>query len=243
MAFAAKTDYCGLMTSTAFNGKIKIRDDADNASVEKYQPTGQDGSFIATEVYGEDAAPTNNYAFVADVSAAAGSVKLNAITVIGSDDAAKNYALEQFVISTSGGAAPTLAATCQLIEHGSSDEEQCHYSVPAFSLKKKNHAQDVFGAFTLSGAGCHLTECTATVGGSISKTRVAGETVASDIGQGVITVTGSVIQNGTVAPTVTANEGWVVTSALARTNAETAYPTYEFELQMILAKDKDADAS
>ena len=51
MAFAKKTDYCGL---SKLSTSIVVRDDALNGSVEKYQPMGQDGSFDqGTEVFGE----------------------------------------------------------------------------------------------------------------------------------------------------------------------------------------------
>lgn len=232
MAFHAKTDYCGLSALTALSGKVVVKDATDNDSVEKYQPQGQDGSFVLTEVYGEDSAPTNSYGVKANVDAAEGDVKLNALVTVGE----RKYALESFEIGTSAGSAPTLSATCQRVEDDATDAAQCHYAVPAFALTTKHHAQDVFSAFDIDGDGCVLTECSASVGGSINKERVAGVTIASDISQGVVTVTGSILQTGATAPTVVAKNGFVLTAPPSCTNAETAYKTYSFELQRILAK-------
>jgi hypothetical protein len=232
MAFHAKTDYCGLSALTALAGKIVVKDATDNDSVEKYQPQGADGSFVLTHVYGKDSAPANTYGVKANIGTEDGDVKLNALVTVGE----KKYALESFEIGTSAGSAPTLSATCQLVEDTATDAAQCHYPVPAFALTTKQHAQDIFSAFEIAGEGCVLTECSASVGGSITKDKNAGEIIASDISQGVITVTGTILQTGDVAPTLTAKGDFVVTAPPSCTNAETAYKTYSFELQRILAK-------
>lgn len=190
-----------------------------------------------TEIYGEDSAPSNSYGLKGDISLAAGKIKLNKVKTIGDGQAAKCYALESIQIGTGAGSAPTISATCQEIEAGVSDANQCHYSVPALTLTKKHHAQILFGAFTLTGNGCTLTECAATIGGSINKDKVEGVKISSDINSGVITVTGTVLQTGATEPTLAAANGFVITSPLNCTNPEAAYKSYTFELQLILAKD------
>jgi len=242
MAFANKTDFCGLVAATTPSGGsavLVIRSANENATAEKYQPQGQDGSFLATEVFGADSAPSNAYGLKANLSAAAGAIKLNKVTVIGTGDNAKNYALESLTIKTSAGAAPTVDATCQEIEAGATDAAQCHYSVPAFAVTTKHHAQDIFSALVLSGSGCSFTELSATIGGSINKDKVEGVKISSDINSGVITITGTVLQTGDTAPTlgVTSNAGWVITGPLNCTNPEAAYKSYSFEVQKVLAKD------
>lgn len=243
MAFATKTDYCGLTAITELADKLVIKEDAENVSVEKYQPQGEDGSFLGTEVFGADSAPTNSYGVKGNISLAAGKIKLNKVTTIGTAPNAKSYALESITITTAAGAAPTVAAVCQEIEAGAADANQCHYSLPALAFTTKQHAQILFGAFTISGTGCVLTDCSATAGGTINKDKVAGVKISSDINSGVITVSGNILQNGSTAPTITAADGWVVTQPPNCTNPETAYKTYAFELQKVLAKDVDAPSA
>lgn len=235
MAFQTKTDFCGLTDITELAQLLLVRDDNENKTSETYQPQGQDGSIIATEVFGEDSAPTNSYGLKGDINLAAGKIKLNKITEVDG----KKFALETITISTSGGSPVAISATCQEIEAGANDNGQCHYSVPALVLSKKHHAQILFGAFTLTGAGCSLTECAATIGGSISKDKVEGVKVSSDINSGLITVTGTVLQTGSTAPTITANtaDGWVLTAPPTCANAESVYKTYTFTVTKALAKD------
>ena len=248
MAFAPKIDYCGLVVATKpstqdATSPLVIRDANENVSVEKYQPNGQDGSFVGTEIFGQDSAPSNSYGLQADMNIAAGAIKLNKITTIGEGATAKKYALESFEITTAAGAAPAISATCQEIEAGATDDGQCVYSVPAFTLTKKHHAQILFAAFTLEGAGCELTACSATVGGSINKDKVEGVKVSSDINSGVITVSGTVLQTGAAAPTIAAADGWVLTQPLNCTNPEAAYKSYTFELQKVLTKTQPTQAA
>ena len=112
----------------------------------------------------------------------------------------------------------------------------CHYNIPALVLSVKHHAQILFSAFTFTGSGCELTECSATAGSSVSKDKIAGLKISSDINSGVVTVTGTILQTGSTAPTVTPASGWVLTSPLNCTNPETAYKSYSFEVQKVLAK-------
>jgi len=186
MAFFEKTDYCGLTTELT---ELRIKDDNVNFSQEKYQPQGGDGSFLMTEVYGDDSAPNNNYGVAANISVANGTIKLGRVNTV-SD---KKYVLEQITVNTAAGSAPTVAATCQEVEDGAVDISCCHYDVPAFSLTTKQHAQVLFDAFELSGNGCNLTDCNATVGCTVNKEKVAGTKIASDINSGVITVTGTIL--------------------------------------------------
>lgn len=235
MAFQAKTDFCGLSSITELAQLLLVRSDNENKTAENYQPQGQDGSIIANEVFGEDSAPSNSYGLKGDINLAAGKIKLNKITEING----KKYALESVTISTSGGSPVAISATCQEIESGASENGQCHYSVPALTILKKHHAQILFGAFTITGAGCSLTECEAVIGGSISKDKVEGVKVSSDINSGLITVTGTVLQSGSTVPTIAANttDGWVLTAPPTCANDEAVYKTYSFTVTKALAKD------
>ena len=228
MAFFQKTDFCGL---SAVNNNILIRDDAENISQEKYQPNGQNGAYCDLEVYGEDSAPTNSYAIKGDLDIAAGAIKIGKITTIGENAAAKKYALESFKIGTAGGSVPTLSATSQLVESDADAETACYAEVPAFKLSKRHHAQILFGAFELEGEKCELTACNATVGGTIGKDKLVGVPIGSDLNSVAITVSGTVLQIGDTAPTITPAEGWKLTQKPTPTNPETAKKEYAFELE------------
>lgn len=232
MAFKAKVDYCGLTANDALKDALLIKDDNPNESRQKYQPQGQDGSYVLTEVYGEDSSPSNNYGLKKDLSLAAGAVKLNAVTKVGG----KCYALEKISIGTGASKAVTISASCKQIEADATDSAQCHYPVPALTLTRKQHAQILFGAFTVTGG--ELTECSAAIGGSVSTDKVAGVTISSDINSGVITVSGKILQTGDEKPTVNVADGWVLTVAPSGANPETAYPEYSFEVEKILAKNE-----
>ena len=238
MAIPATTDYCGLATTFA-NSLVPVSDE-ENPSPSKYQPQGQDGSFIATEVYGEDAAPTNTYKLKADIEADAGDLVLNSVTTI---DSNKYYALEQVTISTSGGAAPAISATCRRVEAGATDAANCLYEIPAFVLKTLQHAQDIFSALTLTGSGCVFTQLDATIGCTVNPESANGILIASDANSGVITITGTILQGGTTAPTLSAATGWTITQAPACAKSENQYKSYSFEVQKILAKTAPTSAS
>ena len=230
MPIPAKTDYCGL--ATTFANSLVTVDDAENLGPSKYQPQGQDGSFIATEVYGEDAAPTNSYKLKADIDADAGDLVLNSVVTIDN----KKYALEQVSISTSGGSAPTIQATCKRVEPGATDAANCLYEIPAFKLLTKQHAQDIFSALTLTGSGCVFTQLDAVIGCTVNPESANGIIIASDANSGVITVSGTILQSGSTAPTLAAASGWVITQVPNCTNPENQYKSYAFEAQLILAK-------
>lgn len=255
MAFAVKIDYCGLVEATKKNGTavLKIRDHDVNGSIEKYQPNGQNGDFVGTDVYGEHLDPKNNYALTADLEVAVGGIKLNKFVEItegeGESAVTKKYALEEVTITTKGGDPVKISASAKEIEDGAVASKQAYYWIPAFSVSTKQEAQDIFGAFTMTGTGCHLTDCEAKISCSVKPDDVEGVYVSSDCNSGVITVTGKVLSTGGIRPTVAANDEdvslgnqmtskWVVTNfpKLTESNPEKAAKEYSFELQLILKK-------
>ena len=243
MAFHVKTDFSGLTEVTGLTAALVIKDANENGSIEKYQPRGLDGSFLTIEVFGADMSPTNSFGIKAPgFSVAANAIKLNSCKTVnlGTQQAADNhtFALESFQITTSAGSAPTMSAAMKEIEATATDANQCHYAVPAFSVSSKHHAQILFGAFALTGAGCTLTECSATVGCTVNQDKVAGVKIGSDANSGVITVTATILQTGSTKPTVTLPEGcgFVQTAPLTCSNPETAYKSWTCEFQRILTK-------
>lgn len=235
MAFATKTDFTGLAAKS--NGALLLRDDNPNHSNEVYEDTGTDGSIIVTEPYGEDAAPTNNFALAKDLSLA---VKLGAITTVNS----QKFALEQIVITTTGGSAPTISANSQLVESDASDATSCFYDVGTLTLLKRHHAQILLNAFSFTGTGCELTTTTTTIRCTISKDKVVGAVVSSDPVSGQITVTGEILATGTAEPVITAGTGWtLVTLKPNAANPETAKKRFTFEVRKNLTKTTPAPAA
>ena len=228
MAFAVKTDFGGL---SSVSNNILVRDDAENSSQEKYQPTGQKGQFCDLEVYGEDQSPSNNYAIKGDLDLPAGAIKIANIVTVGTGADAKKYALESFEIGTSGGSAPTLSATSQLVESDVDAAKMPYAEVPAFKLRKRHHAQILFDAFTLAGEKCELTTCRARIGGTIGKDKLAGDIIGSDVNSVSLVVSGTILQVGPTAPTLTAAAGWKVTQRPTCTNPESTKKEYAFELE------------
>ena len=224
MAFLEKTDYFGL-SGTA----LECTTSNDGASASVAEAKGADGSVVAHEVYGEALAPSCDYLLKADWTSAAGAVKLGSVKATGG----KSVALASVAINTSAGSAPTVAASGEQVEDGATDG--CLYEVPAFSLPKTHHAHILFGAFTLSGAGCHLTAANYTASAGITKATKEGAVLAHDVGEGKIEAVVTIVQTGAAAPSLAAGEGWSITSPLAMTNPDADYPTYSATLTHYLS--------
>lgn len=260
MAFAVKIDYCGLVEATKQDGTavLLVRDHNYNGTEQKYQPNGQNGDFVLTHIYGSDSAPSNTYALKADVSLKAGAIKLNKIVDITEDSGdaqvTRKYALENVKITTKGGSPVSIEATCQEIEGTATDARQGVYWIPAFKLSTRYEAQDIFGAFTMNGSGCHLLDCTAEMACTIAKDDVAGDKISSDADSGIITVSGTILSTSGNVPTITPSidaidigngmsSTWVLTKTPKPTeqNPEKACKQYTFELQLPLQKFRQAN--
>lgn len=243
MAFAVKKDYSGL--STKYSGSLVIRNDNPNLSGEEYKPTGQHGDFIEHEQYGLDGAPTNNFAVVKDINAAANSLEIGAITAVEvGDHGTKKFALERVSISTTGGGEPTVSATSKLVEDDATDATASKYKIPAFKLLKRHCAQDIFSAFNFSGA-VELVSANYEIGGTVDPTRVAGVTLASDIKEGQIVITANFLRKGADSAeyTITANEGWDMQAVVSPDNQETSKPTFSVTFTKILTKTEPTAAA
>lgn len=224
MAFLAKTDYFGL-SGTA----LECTASNDGASASVAEAKGADGSIVAHEVYGETLAPSCDYLLKADWTSAAGAVKLGAVTAADG----KKIVLGNLAVNTAAGSAPTVAASGEQVEEGAT--EGCLYEVPAFSLPKTHHAHILFGAFTLSGAGCHLTAANYTASAGVTKATKDGAVLAHDVGEGKIEAAVTIVQTGSAAPSLSVGEGWSITSPLAMTNPDADYPTYGATLTRYLS--------
>jgi len=262
MAFAVKFDFCGLVEATKQNNvaALLIRDHAINGSNEEYAPNGQNDDIIGIDIYGGDSAPTNSYGLKMKIACVAGAIKLNSIVErtdgTGQSAVTKKYGLENVKIVCKGGSPVAISATAQELEDTATAANQGYYWIPAFAVDTKYEAQDIFGAFTMGGEGCHLTETTADIACKIKKDDVAGVKVSSDCGSGLITVSGTILSTAGNEPTITpkaeavslGNEmtsNWVLTKSPKPTesNPEKAAKQFTFELKLPLKKFRIHDES
>lgn len=230
MAFIQKEDYLGLS-----DDKLVCTASNDGASASVAEAKGQDGSVVASEVYGENLAPSCDYQLKGEWSRGSESpspnpVKLGAVTTVGT----KKICLSGLSISTSAGAAPTVSANGEQVADDAT--AACVYALPAFTLPKTHHAHILWDCATVGGAGCHLTAASYSASASVSKATKEGVVLTHDVVEGKIEAQLTIMQNGSAKPTVTPGEGWVVTGVLACSNPDADWPTWSCTLTKYLAK-------
>ena len=235
-AFISKQDYFNFANDT-----ITCVSSDDGRSAEVAEATGEDGTIVASNVYGEKISPSNEYQLSRDLSASDGYVQLGSVTEVDGT----YICLGSFDIGTSAGSAPTISASGEQVE-STYDEHPCMYSLPAFGLSKKHHAQILFGAFvfnktTVSNGnsvptGVHLKSASYAASCSITKGEVEGNCLTHDVTEGKIECSVELIQTGSTIPEITAGTGWVVTSPLACSNPDADWPSWSATLTMYLSK-------
>lgn len=230
--FITKVDYFGLAADD--NGLVCIKSD-DGRSNELAQATGQDGAYVASNVYAEKIAPSCDYAVAAAVTMAAGGIALGSCTE--TDDA--TVCLGNFTIGTGAGSSPTVSASGEQVEEGG--EAQYVFGIPAFSLKPTLSAQVLFSAFELSGTGCHLKSANYAASCTIGKATKDGVCLSHDVVEGKIECTVDVIQTGSAEPTLTAGTGWEVTAVPSCSNPDADWPTWSATLTYYLTKTEPSD--
>lgn len=229
-AFIAKKDYFGLADTT----NLVCKSSDEGKSNELAEATGQDGSIVAHNVYGDKIAPSNEYVMKAvTLTKSDGDIALGQISTV--DD--KSVCLNQLTIGTSAGSAPTINASGEQVEDSSTGN--CTYSIPAFSVSKKHHAQILFNAFTFGGTGVHLKDASYTIGCSITKGEKEGVCLTHDISEGKIECAVGFIQTGSEEPTLSAGTGWDVTAAPTCSNPDADWPSWSATLTKYLAKSEN----
>ena len=228
MAFKAKTTHYDLGTvSNAVLVSV-----TENRSASTVEARGDDGFIVASFVFGEKSAPSEEYVIKGDVALT--GIKMGSVKAVGGD----SFALESITVTTSAGAAPTMSVAGQQVEDGAASG--CTVTLPAIPVSGLHHAQ-TFGQFTVGGQGAHLTQSTLTISGTISTAEKDGETIAFDLTDCRMAISGT-IQVSDAAygiPTVTPQTGWVLTSPITETNPDSNYPTYSFTLTKFFAADED----
>ena len=233
MAFAQKTDYSSL--TTKFDSALQVRDETENASAESYRPISNDGDIFANEVYGEDSAPSNNYALKGTLENKANDPLLigaGAVKTVGN----KKFGLETLNINTSAGTPVAISASVQELE-SDADNTGTRFVVPPFTVTTKHKAQDIFGAID-SITNATMTTLNHVIGCTITRDKIEGTKLSSDANSGLITITGTLLQkstaNNAAAPTLTVANGWTLTQKPTRTNPESAYPEFAFTITKAL---------
>ena len=110
--FIEKKDYFGIADGTM----LVCGTSDEGKSNELAEATGQDGSYVAYNVYGEKLAPSNEYVMKAvTVSKDDGDIALGQIEKPFADatpaDNATSICLNNFAINTAAGSAPTFSAS------------------------------------------------------------------------------------------------------------------------------------
>lgn len=232
MSFKQKSEPYGIADGTA----LVIISTTGGETATNTEAIGEDGSIVANTVTGFVSAPTAELALKAALEKSAGYWKIGAVTTASS----KKFALGSIRISTSAGGAPTISIGGNEVQ--ATATTGCYYPVPAFKLTTKHHAQILFSAFRLAGAGCHLITAEYTISGTINIVTKDNEPIAFDVVQGKIEVSVSVKQTGQVAPELTAGDNFQVVSPLAETNPDAEYPTYSATLVRYLEKSNASDS-
>ena len=227
MAFKVKTDFVGLSAKLP---ALKIKSSSDGRSASIAEATNIDGDIVAAEVYGETVSPTCEYELIAAMGENA-EIELGAVNTVGEE----KIILSGLEIATAAGAAPTFSANGADVGTAPVDGLKT-YKVSIAGLTLKHSAQILFGAFELSGDGCHPTSANYSLSGEITTATVEGKVVSVDISSGRIECSVSVVATGAAEPQLTPGEGWKVHSPLACSNPDGDYPTYSATLVKYLTK-------
>ena len=224
MSWNSKTDYCGL----AVADKIICKGANGNRAGQYLEKTGQHGAICATKLYGtKNASPNNEYTVADDATLA---IVLGSVAAVDGN----KYMLQSVSVGTGSATEPTLSATAVQVEDGATTGNR--FAVPSLSLSADDIAQILFGAFTLSGDGCELTQCNAEIGCTVGLHTVNGDPVASDPHTAHIQLSVTVLQTGDEAPAVTPADGWELSAPLTCNDPDADLPTWTCSLSKALEK-------
>ena len=195
MSWESKPDFCGL------GGEIlKVKSANQNNSSQYLEKLGQDGSIVATKLYGtKNASPSNEYVIL---KAGTISVQIGKVTTVDN----KRYALQSVTVKKTAGGEPTVSATAVRIEDTTDGEDQMFEAV-TLNVDPEETAEFAIGTNPVSGDDCEVTEVTTTVSGTVSPHNVNGDPVASGVHSGKVEVDVNVGQYGANEPGFAENLG------------------------------------
>lgn len=203
--FSAAEEIFGSITGL----KAKESSDGNSGSVAEAQ--NEFGDTVATDEYGERCSPSVTYAVTDTVTTlpALGSIK---------SWGSKKIMVTQIAVSTSAGQPPTVTISGE--EVPSTLTERRTYAVTC-NLAPRCKAQDVAGAFDSAN---YLTSCNTTYAVDFVNATVAGEIVSACASHGRTEVNAT-ITDPTGSATLTAAQGFVMSSPAAKTAPDEAYVT------------------
>ena len=231
MAFIAKPDYFGLSTADDTKDSLSLKSSSLNKSASVAEATDEKGDVVAEEVFGEQSAPSVTYELKDDLDLS--DILLGAVKTVDG----KPYALSSVSFNTAPAGVPEVQCSGEQVETDATTENSTTIELPELSLKKWHDAQILGSAFTLGGTGCYLNGCNYTARCDVTKATVDGTIVAHDVQNGRIEVQATIVQTGSTAPTVTAGQGWVITSPLTTDNPDEDYPTWTVTLTKYLTSE------
>ena len=224
MSWDKKEDYCGL----ANGASVKINDSDEGATGSYLEKVGEHGDIVATKAYGtKNASPKCVYTIADDGTLA---IKLGTVTTIDG----KQYMLESVSISTGGASEPTLEAAAKRVEDGATTG--CTFDCPSLTISPDEHAQILFNAFSLSGDGCELTQCSAEVSCTVGLSKINGDPVASDPHTAHVQLSVTILQTGETKPDVTPADGWDLSAPLSCSDPDSDLPTWTCGVSKPIAK-------
>lgn len=222
MSLSTRLNYFGILVD-AEDGAILSQTDSDNKKdfVVKASSRSSTGDIIARDNVVEEGAPTSSFKVK---SAGTLTLKLGEVKTLDT----KKYAANNLKITTSVAAPPTVEISGEQL--GDSATDSSTYDLPAITLTPRHKAVILAEAFTMTGEGCSLTECSLEAKCTITRARNRGTYLSHDVSDGEIVVSATIEQSGSTKPVVTAASGWEITAPLSDSNPEEGYTTWTVEL-------------
>lgn len=218
MALSTKVERFGQGSSTV----LALKSDTRNKDYAvKATATDERGDIIARDLAGLRESPSAEYTVKASGNL---SLSLGAVNTVSSTV----YCLLGLNITTSAASAPKVTLSGESLQTGATVSSTIDLGDIALSVRHK--AQILCAAFTLSGTGCKLTECSLDVKANLTRATVDGETLAHDVSGATFSVKGTVVQTGATVPTITAAEGWTLNTPTSEENPDEGHTTWTFEL-------------
>lgn len=218
MARGNPTDYFALDGAS-----LNINSSDEGVSINLAEAMNERGDFVARDTFEEIANPSCTYSLCDDYTVA--SLSLGAKI--------SDYIVTGITLNTSAGSGPTIEVNGEEVPEGFA--QGYTYTTPTFTLKKNHEAQILFSAFTLTGTDCYIESCSASLNCTLSRALDSNaETCAGDVNGGVIEVTATIVQAGEVAPSITPDDDWTVTSPLTISESNDAYSTHTVTLRKSL---------
>lgn len=224
MAFRTKanvTDHFELVDASGDPATLEIK--SGNSNVEPgvvAEAEDEIGDVFKTDTNGSKEKLTNEFLIK-------GALALATTAVLGTLSDAKAILLG-ITITTSKGKAPEMSA--EGARMNATAAQGSTITLPSISVSPLHKAQILGSAFTFTGEGCKLNECTFKASCNNSLGEVAGEIVSNDIQRGMMEVTANIISGGAVDPTITPGTGWTITSGPSKGEPEGGHDTWNVTL-------------